>query len=73
MTYLLTEHSVTALDVVHHADALAWLRGAPSNWLNCVVTSPPFYGLRDYNAPIPALCPPEKRKGHVEGISHPEA
>ena len=26
---LLPEHSVTSLDVVHHADALAWLRGAP--------------------------------------------
>lgn len=48
---LLPEHSVTSLDVVHHADALAWLRGAPSNWLNCVVTSPPYYGLRDYSAP----------------------
>lgn len=50
MTHLLPEHSVTALDVVHHSDALAWLRGAPSNWLNCVVTSPPYYGLRDYSA-----------------------
>ena len=45
---LLSEHSVTSLDVVHHADALAWLRGAPSNWLNCVVTSPPYFQQRDY-------------------------
>lgn len=50
MTALLSAHSVTSLDVVHHADALAWLRGAPSNWLNAVVTSPPYYGLRDYSA-----------------------
>lgn len=48
---LLSEYSVTSLDVIHHADALAFLRGAPSNWLNCVVTSPPYYGLRDYSAP----------------------
>ena len=48
MTYLLTEHSVTALDVVHHADALAWLRGAPSDWIHCAVTSPPYFQQRDY-------------------------
>lgn len=44
----LPEHSVTSLDAIHHADALAWLRSAPSDWLNCVVTSPPYYGLRQY-------------------------
>lgn len=45
---LLPEHSATSLDVVHCADALAWLRGAPSDWLNAVITSPPYYGLRSY-------------------------
>ena len=39
---LLSEHSVTSLDVVHHADALAWLRGAP-----CCVT-----GKTRYNTTI---------------------
>lgn len=48
---LLPEHSATSLDVVHCADTLAWLRGAPSDWLNCVVTSPPYLNLRDYGAP----------------------
>jgi len=29
-------------------DALAVLRGFPSECVDCVVTSPPYYGLRDY-------------------------
>jgi len=44
----LPEHSVTRLDTVHCADALAWLRGAPSDWLNCAITSPPYFAVRDY-------------------------
>lgn len=48
MTALLSAHSVTSLDVVHHSDALAWLRGAPSDWIHCAVTSPPYFQQRDY-------------------------
>jgi DNA modification methylase len=36
---------------LHHADALEALRGMPSHSVNCVVTSPPYYGLRDYGIP----------------------
>jgi DNA modification methylase len=30
------------------ADALDFLRGLPDESVNCIVTSPPYYGLRDY-------------------------
>ena len=33
---------------IHHGDALDVLRGMPSQSVNCCVTSPPYYGLRDY-------------------------
>lgn len=33
---------------IHHGDALAVLRGMPDSSVNCCVTSPPYYGLRDY-------------------------
>ena len=29
-------------------DALDSLRAMPSNWVNCVITSPPYFWLRDY-------------------------
>ena len=31
-----------------HGDALAVLRGLPSGSVRCIVTSPPYWGLRDY-------------------------
>ena len=36
------------LDTVVHSDALTFLRGLPSNTVNCIVTSPPYFGLRNY-------------------------
>lgn len=36
------------LDKIYCTDAMEWLRNAPSNWINCVVTSPPYYNLRNY-------------------------
>ena len=33
---------------IHHGDALAVLRTLPDASVNCCVTSPPYYGLRDY-------------------------
>lgn len=44
----LPEHSVTSLDVVHCGDALAVLKRLPSASVHCVVTSIPYFGLRDY-------------------------
>lgn len=32
-------------------DAAAQLRALPSAWVDCVVTSPPFFQLRDYGVP----------------------
>jgi DNA modification methylase len=37
-----------AIFELHHGDALDVLRGMPDNSVNCCVTSPPYYGLRDY-------------------------
>ena len=37
--------------VVHTGSALEILRGLKSSSVNCVVTSPPYWGLRDYGAP----------------------
>ncbi len=33
---------------LHHGDALTVVRGMPSGSVDCVVTSPPYFGLRDY-------------------------
>jgi len=33
---------------VHTGDAVAWLRTVPPGSVRCCVTSPPYYGLRDY-------------------------
>jgi len=40
--------STTAL---YHGDSLQVLRCLPSNSVQCVVTSPPYFGLRDYGVP----------------------
>jgi DNA modification methylase len=34
--------------IVHTGDALATLRTLPTDSVHCVVTSPPYWGLRDY-------------------------
>lgn len=36
------------LNTIIHGDALTVLQTLPSNIVDCVVTSPPYYGLRDY-------------------------
>src|SRR5699024_9947172 len=33
---------------LHHGDALEVLRQLPGESLNCCITSPPYFGLRDY-------------------------
>ncbi len=33
---------------VHIGDCLGWLRQLPDDWANCCITSPPYWGLRDY-------------------------
>jgi DNA modification methylase len=44
MTVFLADPDVT----LHHGDALELLRTMPAESVHCCVTSPPFYGLRDY-------------------------
>lgn len=34
--------------VLYHGDTLAVAQRLPSNYVNCIVTSPPYFGLRDY-------------------------
>lgn len=36
------------IDTIEVADALDYLRSLPDEYVNCIVTSPPYYGLRDY-------------------------
>lgn len=36
---------------LHHGDALETLRMLPAESVHCVVTSPPYYSLRDYGEP----------------------
>lgn len=37
--------------ILYEGDALTVLRRLPSNSVQCAVTSPPYWGLRDYNIP----------------------
>lgn len=36
------------LNKVHNVDAMTLLKALPDNYVNCIVTSPPYFGLRDY-------------------------
>src|SRR5438067_1261565 len=36
------------LDTVQHSDALTFLRTLPDESLNSIITSPPYFGQRDY-------------------------
>lgn len=36
------------LNVIHNGDCLAVLKTLPDNSIDCCVTSPPYFGLRDY-------------------------
>lgn len=36
------------INTIHNCDCLLGLRGLPDNSVDCCVTSPPYYGLRDY-------------------------
>lgn len=49
--HLLPEYMPSQLNTIHHTDALAHLRALPDGYVNCIVTSPPYYNLRDYGVP----------------------
>lgn len=42
---------MNAIDTILHGDALEQLRALPDNSAHCCVTSPPYFGLRDYGVP----------------------
>jgi len=46
---------------VYQGDAVTVLQGLPSDHYNCVITSPPYYWLRDYGVP--------GQIGHEESVS----
>lgn len=39
----------TKLNIVYNMDCLRGLRQMPNDFVDCCVTSPPYFGLRDYN------------------------
>ena len=51
---------------IEHADALTLLRELPDGWAQTCVTSPPYWGLRDYGLP-PATWGGEPRCRHAWG------
>lgn len=36
------------LNKIYNEDCLSFLTRMPDNFINCCITSPPYYGLRDY-------------------------
>ena len=44
----MTRHFADDQITLHHGDALQVLRTLPEDSVDCIVTSPPYYGLRDY-------------------------
>lgn len=48
---MITPYYVDDSVTLFRGDALATLRGLPPESVDCVVTSPPYYGLRDYGEP----------------------
>lgn len=55
---------------LHHGDALDVLRGLPAASINCCVTSPPYYGLRDYgvNGQIGLEPTPDEYVARLVGV-----
>lgn len=45
----MTVHYEDDTVTLHHGDARQVMSGLPSESVDCVVTSPPYYGLRDYD------------------------
>ena len=50
MKALTTCTTDTFIDQVVECDAMTLLRSLPSDSVHCMITSPPYFGLRDYNA-----------------------
>lgn len=48
MNQALTSHSDMEINVIHNLNCLSGLKLLPDNSIDCCVTSPPYYSLRDY-------------------------
>lgn len=62
------------LDGIIIGDVLKVLYGVPSRSVRCIVTSPPYYGLRDYGTALwlggDPDCDHKKKNSHQSGKSH---
>lgn len=47
----MTVHYADDAITLHHGDALTVLRQMPDQSINCIVTSPPYWAIRDYGEP----------------------
>jgi DNA modification methylase len=56
--------STVIAEQVEQADCRQWLRVLPSESVHCCVTSPPYWGLRDYEVP-PTAWGGQDECGHV--------
>ena len=59
-------------DKIYCGDSLEVLKTLPDNALQCVVTSPPYYALRDYGADgqIGREATPEKYVSRLVAVFH---
>jgi DNA modification methylase len=47
-SYLNSQRKSMELDTITNTDALTFAQSLPENSVNCIVTSPPYFGLRSY-------------------------
>lgn len=59
-------------DVIYCGDSLQILQGLPENSVHCCVTSPPYYGLRDYgtDGQIGREATPEEYIANLTAVFH---
>lgn len=73
---------IPQLNTIYNMDALAMLKAMPDECVNCVVTSPPYWGLRDYGTATwiggDTNCSHQTGRGYednlrpsVQGLSRP--
>lgn len=48
MKHYLTHAEAHQVNTIHNMDALRFLQSLPASFVDCIVTSPPYFGLRDY-------------------------
>ena len=59
-------------DKIYCGDSLQVLQALPENCIDCCVTSPPYYGLRDYGADgqIGREATPEEYVSRITAVFH---